>query len=222
MKKLNLAQFLLLAILFLSACKNDLPDFSNTTLITNPGGTSGGITSEYYFKGTLNGQTINWQAAPDGAPGYVTGSASAISLDKGIVTGSLEALVSKTTGLQPQLGIQFEIFKVDLSQNVAAYFTGFVSTGAWVFNTSPTGTTAPKEITIFYTDASGKTYQSTGPQTGGVTVISVSPVSPELGNNEGLKIKLTFSCTLYPADLTGNPLSLNNAEATVFLEDLLH
>jgi hypothetical protein len=212
MKIVKVAVFLVLAFTLFSACKKSPANTKTDT-----------ITAEYYLKGTLNGKAVTWQAAIDGSPGYVTGSSGALSLDQGVTTGELTALLSATTGYQPQLGVGFRTFNVNYNQDIPAYFNSFVNTGAWAYAVNDNHTAGVKAIAIYYTDAQGKTYTSVGAQTGGsANVVAVTPEAARVGSNESLKIKLTFSCTLYPTDGTGATLALTNAEATVLLEDLLH
>ncbi len=212
MKTIKITVFLVLAVSFFSACKKSSGDKKTDT-----------ITAEYYFKGTLNGQAVTWQAAIDGTPGFFTGSSGALSVDQGVTTGELTALLSASTGFKPQLGIGFRTFNVNYNQDIPAYFNSFVNIGAWGFAVNDNHTVGVKAIAIYYTDAQGKTYSSVGSQTAGsANVLVVSPEAARVGSNESLKIKLTFSCTLYPTDGTGATLPLANAEATVLLEDLLH
>jgi hypothetical protein len=214
MRVLNVTLSFVIAVLFFTSCKK-----SNTS----PKSVSTTITAAYYFKGTLNGHALTWQAALDGSPGYYTGSSSNTSLYQGINTGGLTALLSAATGLTPQLGVEFRTFRADLSQDVPAYFNSFVNIGAWVYAASSSFTAGTKAIAIYYTDATGKQYSSIGAQAASsANVLAVTPVPAQLGIHESLKIKLTFSCTLYPTDGTGSNLSLTSAEATVMLEDLLH
>jgi hypothetical protein len=211
MKKLNLTLFfMIVAAAIFSSCKKDGGSKSTT------------ITAAYYFKGTLNGQALTWQATND-MTGYYTGSAGTLSNDQGVITGGLTALLSASTGLQPQLGIEFRTFQVNTSQDIPAYFNGFVNTGAWAFATTADYPAGVKAIAIYYTDSTGKQYSSIGSQAGNSSnVAAVTPIPAQLGTNESLKIKATFSCTLYPVDGTGSNLSLTGAEATVLLEDLLY
>lgn len=200
------------ALLFTSCKKSNTSPKSGST-----------ITAAYYFKGTLNGHALTWQAAIDGSPGYFTGSRSSTSLYQGINTGGLTALLSGASGSSPQLGVEFRTFSIDLSQDVPAYFNSFVNTGVWVYATGSNYTPGTKAIAIYYTDSTGKQYSSFGTQAGSTAnVLTVTPLPAQLGINESSKIKLTFACTLFPVDGTGNTLSLTNAEATVMLEDLLH
>ena len=211
MKKLNLTLlFVIIAAVIFSSCKKD------------GGGKSNTITATYYFKGTLNGQALTWQATND-MTGYYTGSAGMLTNDQGVITGGLTALLSASTGLKPQLGIEFRTFQVNTSQDIPTYFNGFVTTGAWAFAANADYPAGAKAIAIYYTDASGKQYSSVGSQTGNSSnVAAVTPIPAQLGSNESLKIKVTFGCTLYPVDGTGSNLSLTGGEATVLLEDLLY
>jgi len=64
MKTLNLVAAIAVSIFCFSGCKLDKPDFSNVTTnssstnTTLGGNSSGNITAPYYFKGTLEGQSI--------------------------------------------------------------------------------------------------------------------------------------------------------------------
>jgi hypothetical protein len=223
MKKTNLTQLFVIVVLFFTSCKKDnsatKPGSTTTTSTTT---TSTTITSTYYLKGTLNGQDLIWQVA-DGPQDYVTGSSSSLSRAQGVTTGGLTALLSASTGLQPQLGIEFRTLQVDYTQDYPTYFNAFVNTGTWVYAANNNYTAGAKAIAIYYTDAQGKAYSSIGSQTGSsANVASVTAIPAQLGSNESLKIKLTFSCKLYPADGTGSTLSITNADATVLLEDLLY
>ncbi len=231
MKPLTFSLFFACGVLFISACKLDKPVFPKSTTSTGTtdtgsgSGTGTGTTTsgEYYFKGTIDGQSINWQVT-DNVSGWVTGSNSGGSVDKGVYTGSLEALLSAADVSQPQLGIQFETFNIDYIQNdEPAYFNSFVNTGAWTYTASSNDIVAGKKsLEVNYADSKGNAYTSVGVQTSStVTVLSVTPVPAELGINESLKIKLQFSCKLYPASGSGNALTVTNAEATVRLEDLI-
>jgi hypothetical protein len=212
MKTINLTLFFVAIVLIFSACKK-----STVSIKTNT------ITAEYYLKGTLNGQAVTWQAAIDGSPGYFAGSASVLSRDLGVTTGELTALLSASAGLKPQLGVGFRTFKVNYDQDIPAYFNNFINTGAWAYAANDNHTVGVKALTIYYTDAQGKTYSTIGLQTGSISNVSaVTQVAARLGSNESLKVKLTFSCTLYPTDGTGANLSLTNAEATVLVEDQLY
>jgi len=239
MKTLPFSLFFACIVLFISACKLDKPIFPKLKSTTSTGttgtgtgsgsgtgsGTGTGTTTsgEYYFKGTIDGQSINWQVT-DNFTGWVTGSSGDGSVDKGVYTGSLEALLSAADVYQPQLGIQFETFYIDYIQNdEPTYFNSFVNTGAWTYTASSNDIVAGKKsLEVNYADSKGNAYTSVGVQTGSTaTVLSVTPVPAEFGINESLKIKIQFSCKLYPVGGSGNALTVTNAEATVRLEDLI-
>jgi hypothetical protein len=221
MKAASTATILLLTISIFSACKNDPVDYSVKNTAGTTGGTTTTVTSDLYFKGSLNGTAFNW-AVTDGLTGWVTGSASALSTDKGDVTGSLIALISASTTLQPQIGIQFSTYFVASGNDKLTYFNSFVTTGAWALATNNSQTVGTKAIIMQYTDSKGKAYTSIGTQTGAsVNIVSATPVAATPGVNASLKIKLTINCALYPVDNTGGPLLLSNGEATLMLENLL-
>jgi len=178
-------------------------------------------TSEYYFKGTLNGQTVNWPVTGD-INGWFTGSGSATSNNAGDITGSLSALITAAKAQNPAFEVEFGTFHVLPTDVKSTIFNAFIQPGSFAYGTDNNAIDA-KFITISYTDSQGNFYTSaTGTQTGSTAnVVSVTPVPAGLGTNESLKIKLTFSCTLYPIIATGTSITLTNAEATVLLENLL-
>lgn len=235
MKTLNLVAATAVSIFCFSGCKLDKPDFSHVIINSSSTNTSGGngsgsnpsgnITAPYYFKGTLNGQSILWQADPDSYnDDYSVGSASSLSLDKGNESGALTASISGPTLVRPEFAVEFRTFQVNTSQDIPAYFNTFVNTGAWTFATSNSDLSSnAKTLVVDYTDAQGNQYSSLGAQTGNsITVVSVTQIPASLGTNESLKIKLTFSCKLYPATSSGTTLTLSNAEATLLLKDMLY
>ncbi|MGN6637313.1 MAG: hypothetical protein ACTHJ8_00260, partial [Mucilaginibacter sp.] len=178
--------------------------------------------SEYYIKGTLNGQVWNWQVPTD-LSGYVVGSSAAVSNDQGTISGGLTALVSAASGLQPQFGIELKTFTKKEDEDAPAIFNAFVTTGSWTYANTLDYTTGTKSVVVYYTDSNGKTYSSIGSQSGSsMSIISAKPVPGSVYNSDsGLKVKLTFSCKLYPTDGTGNTLTITNTEATVFFDEQL-
>jgi len=212
MKTKNFTLLFLVAISLLSACKK-----------SQQGPTQPTITATYYLKGTLNGQPLLWQAATDNSLGYIAASSAALELDKGVTTGVMTAYLAGPEAKPPGLAFEFGTFQVNSSQDVTAYFDSFVNTGAWTYAVSENYTVGAKAIILRYTDPQGKEYWSIGSQSSGsLNVLGATPMQALPGQLKGLKIKLAFSCTLYPKDGTGSSLSLTNAEATVLLTDLLH
>lgn len=228
MKTSNLMLAVTVTVFCFSGCKLDKPDFSKiSTNINSTTNTSGGtspvnVTAEYYLKGTLNGKALTWQVDPSSV--YATGTSSALSMDKGNITGELTATISEFNNSKPLFGVEFRNIQVNTSEDITAYFNSFINTGTWPFATSLSDLTSmAKSLVIDYTDDKGNAYSSVGPQTGNnATVVSVTQIPKQLGTAESLKIKLTFSCQLYPVDGIGSSLTLSNAEATVHLEDLIH
>ena len=209
MKTIKLITTLFFALCLFSMCKKD------SKKDTTPN-------SVYYVKGTLNGQAWNWQVPADQS-GYVVGSSSSLSNNQGYILGGVTALVS-ASGFQPQLGIEFKTFNKGPNDDATTVFNNFVTTGAWDYSNTPNYTVGTKSIIIHYTDNAGKQYSSIGEQSGsGANVSVVTPVTGSVYNSDpGLKIKLTYNCTLYPVDGTGNSLTVGNTEATVFLDNLLY
>jgi hypothetical protein len=215
----------------LSSCKLDYPvtpTEANTIPIkgyyppdstgTNPDDPT--TPGEYYFTCSLDGTRLNWQTT-DGFNGWVTGSAGATSNNQGDITGSLIATISDSKNFQPQIGIEIGNFHVLPDGDRADAFNSLVKPGEWNFGVENNAIDA-KFITISYVDATGKMYTSAlATQAGTVTIVSATPIPKELGFDDSIKIKLTFSCLLYPVDKTGPPLTLVAGEATVRLENLL-
>ncbi|MEP6614094.1 MAG: hypothetical protein ABJA76_19460 [Mucilaginibacter sp.] len=231
MKNLKPASFLILVILLFSACKKDPVDYSaynaehGTHIGDGPIGTGGTTdqTAVYYFKGTLGGKALSWIVNADESSGWVSGSALAGSRDMGVNIMGLTALLSASENFKPQLGVEFRTVKYNFDEDKSAVFNSFITTGAWPFATSDDYVVDKKVLIIHYTDATGKVYSSIGAQTAASPNVStITKVPPELGRNESLKVKLTFSCTLYPADGTGSPVTLTGAEALVRQENLLN
>ena len=204
--KLTVALFLVLGLF--SMCKKDAKKDSSTT------------NTVYYVKGTLNGQSWNWRVPADQS-GYVIGSASYMSYYQGGLSGGIAALVSAGNGIQPRFGIEFKTFVKGPNDDGPTVFKNFVTTGTWAYASTRDYTIGTKAIVVYYTDNTGKQYSSIGTQSGSsLNVISVTPVTGSVYNaDSGLQIKLTFNCTLYPIDGTGNALTITNTEATVFLDE---
>jgi len=228
MKKLSLTSVLLVFIFLFSACKKDAVDYSaynaahGTHIGDGSGGTDGGTTTAvYYFKGTLGGKTLNWIVDADESKGWSSGSGSNRSSDMGVNTGSLTAIIDATQGQNPNIGVEFRTMQYNFDADKPAYLKSFVTNGTWAFDNNDSFTAGTKTITIQYTDASGNQYSSDGVQTTSANVVSADVLAPELGRNDGLKIKVTFSCTLYALDGTSPSLQLTNGEAVMRLEDLL-
>ncbi|MCO5949018.1 hypothetical protein [Mucilaginibacter flavidus] len=228
MKNLKPASLLILVIFLFSACKKDAVDYSaynaehGTHIGSGTGGTdSGTTTAVYYFKGTLGGKTLDWIVDAEESKGWSSGSASNRSSDKGVNTGSLTAIIDATQGQNPNIGVEFRTMQYNFDADKPAFLKAFVATGAWTFDTDNSFTVGTKTISIQYTDAAGNQYSSDGVQTGSANVVSADVLAPELGRNDGLKIKVTFSCTLYALDGTSPSIQLTNAEAVMRLEDLL-
>ncbi|MDR6944947.1 hypothetical protein [Mucilaginibacter pocheonensis] len=211
---------LLLLTITINSCKPD-PALYPTRVVPIPGykgDDAGTNTGTYYFKGTLDGQALNWQETT-GVDGWVVGSAAATSNDQGNITGNLSALLSAAKTLQPSVAVEIGTFHVLADADKSVVFNSFVTTGSWAFGTENNAIDA-RYVTISYTDSEGNFYTSAkGAQTGTVNIVSVTPVPKEPGKEEGLKIKLTFSCTLYPEEGSGASLTLTNAETTLWFEN---
>jgi hypothetical protein len=213
MKKIYLI-VILLAVISFPSCKKSSSVENNTTPIIG----------EYYFKGTLNDQALSWQGTDDFS-GYVTGVGSIFTTDqKGNRTGGLTALFSAhNTTFQPQLGVEFRTYYYNYdAKDIPSYFAGFLAVGSIPLLITNTYAVNTKTLVINYTDAQGKTYNSIGAQSvTNANIVSIASVPAQFGRSESLKIKLTFSCKLYPSFTGGSTLNLTDAEATIRLEDFL-
>ncbi|MBS1521958.1 MAG: hypothetical protein JST50_13235 [Bacteroidetes bacterium] len=213
MKTIKLAVVLVLIASLFSMCKKDSKNDNTTT-----------PTTEYYVQGTLNHQAWNWPVPADGS-GYLVGTRGALSNDQGTITGGITALVSGNNGsFQPQLGIEFKTISKPMDSDAATVLSNFITTGSWAFSSSSSDyTVGNKSVVIYYTDNTGKQYSSIGSQSGtNFMVESKTAVSGSIYNTDpGLKVKVSFSCILYPIDGTGGVLAAEDVEATVFLDQTL-
>jgi len=210
MKTIKVILILTLPVFLFSACKKDSTKKTSSA------------TSEYYFKGSLNGKATDWEAATS-QPGWAAGSSAAEVNDAGDISGGLTAELTYFPAEKPVFGIEFKTFDKSLDADANTVFNNFVKTGTWSFASTPSYPKGVKSIVIHYTDANGNEYSSIGAQSGAANVVSVTPVTGDQYNSDpGLKIKITFSCTLYPASGTGSVISISNAETTVFLENLIN
>src|SRR6185503_13046688 len=115
MKTIKLAVVLVLVASLFTMCKKDSKKYVDPT------------NTEYYVRGNLGQQSLNWQVPADGS-GYAVGSGSAVSNDQGNITGGITALVSGT-GLRPQLGIEFKTISKPMDTDAATALSGFITTG---------------------------------------------------------------------------------------------
>jgi len=207
MKNLNLIFLSIITLFFFSACKKDKnPDKSPT--------------NQYYIKGTLNNSLIDWEVTDDNT-NWITATASQGSNNQGVFTGSLTAQIYAAKGYQPLIGIDFRTLYLSYEDDKTAYFNGFVTTGSWNFASTPFYNKGSKSVIVYYTDSQGNPYSSVGAQAGSLKVVSVTRIPAILVNNEALKIKVAFSCTLYPLSGTGSTVTLTNVDATMYMEDLI-
>jgi hypothetical protein len=209
MKNLNLTFLSIITLFFFSACKKDKsPDKSTTT-------------NQYYVKATINNAPIDWEVT-DNNTNWVPATASQGSSDEGVFTGSLTAQIYGAKNYLPLIGIDFRTLYLSYEDDKTAYFNNFVTTGAWNFAVSPFYAKDTKSVIVYYTDSNGHAYSSVSThQTGTLKVVSVTRIPATLVDNEALKIKVAFSCILYPLDDSGDTIALTNVDATVYMEDLI-
>jgi hypothetical protein len=211
MRTVKIAAAIFIALSFFSSCTKD----------SSGGGTTTPPLIYYYFKGTLNGQALNWDVT-NGTTGWINGSASSLTNTNGQITGSLTALLSAAGSFEPQLGFEFETFNVLPVDDESVIFNNFIQVGAFSYATASGFAVGTKALIITYTDGQGNKYTSVGAQTGSsLNIVSVTQIPATIGTNESLRINLTFSCTLYPVSGTGASLTITNATASVLLVDLL-
>jgi hypothetical protein len=184
------------------------------------GGSSVGI---YYLKGTLDGKQLNWLQIND-TDGWLPGVAASKSQDaKGVVTGGIGALLTNSAPATPSIYIEFGTIHYSLDDDRSKAFTGFFNTttvGTWAYATDYQYPLNTKSVRVTYNDATKKAYTSEGVQTGSdFKVLTVDyipePVPAQFGKKESVKLKVTFSCKLYPKDGTTGTLTLTNAEAVI-------
>ena len=213
MKTIKLAVVLVLVASLFTMCKKD----SKKDPTTNT------PTTEYYVKGTLNHQGWNWSVPADGS-GYVVGSQGALGNDQGTITGGIRPLISaNNSSFQPQLGVEFKTIAKPIDSDAATVLSNFLTTGSWSYASNLNYTVGTKSVVVYYTDSSGKQYSSIGAQGGSIlTIQSVTAVPGSVYNiDPGFKVKLIFSCVLYPVDGTGGALPAENVETTMFVDQTL-
>jgi len=122
---------------------------------------------------------------------------------------------------RPQVIIYFKTVQFIGFETRRSIFENFVTPGDWAYAASDDLTPGTKGAYVLYTDKDDNTYSSFGAQDGSTfTVISVTPIPTELGIYEPrVRIKLKFSCKLYPTAGNGAPITITDAEAVILLKD---
>jgi hypothetical protein len=238
MKTSTFTLFLVSIVLFFSACALDKPVLPKSATSTTGTGTTGtgttgtgsgtntGGSSGYYFKGTLASQAFDWEVSNDNLSNWITGSESSLFVFEKQESGPLIAdFGAAANNQQPEFQIEFYRFTVDSAasaQTKSTAFNSFIKPGSWSLATTYGLVDSTKTLVIDYTDVNGTKYYSAGPQpTKTANIISVTSVPADANDNESLKIKIAFTCTLYATDGSGKTIQLNNVDATVRLENLL-
>ncbi len=210
MKK-NITLFFLALTILLTACKKANKDE---------------LSAEYYFKGSLNGTAFNWEETEETQWRVGTSSSSSVLYGEGI--GSLTASIEKEQShpsleRKPSLGVTFQTFTIVESNVSPAVFNSFVNAGTWAYSATAGGSPNTKNLVVEYMDEQGKSYNSIGSQTGStVNIIAVTPMAAIYGSKESLKIKMSLNCKLYAVDGNGAPLTMSNAEAVLYIENLFN
>lgn len=201
-----------------------IPVIPGTPTVDPPSNT---VTGEYYFKGSVDGKTVNWSTSAT-AKGWTEGWANSSSRGTEDVTGSMGGTLSEMPSFKHQLTVEFKTIQILYTANKSAVFKNFVKLGAWNFATDDSKVINTKFLSIHYSDANEKHYSTLGgSQTGSVSnILSATPIPASLGTEEGLKVKLTFNCKLYPVDsgnqpMAGQPITITNGEATIRLTNSL-
>jgi hypothetical protein len=231
MKTLNLSLLIFLLAACFSACKIDDAELRGFKLIASdttdtgggdidiPGGGGNVGSAEYYFKGKLNGQTLTWPV--DKTEKWTEGVSSMGSIDRDTTMKAFGGMISRDIFLVnlPAITIYFKTYRRVGYEFKKELFEAFVTTGNWPYAPTSGLTRDIKDIYITYSDSDKKYYDTVGDQTGSTfTVLSTTIVPEQLGIPERIKIKVKFSCKLYPE--TGAPLTLTDAEAVVAIEDI--
>lgn len=161
------------------------------------------------------------------ADGFLTGSSTDPQTDNGIVTTGISGLLSGMGTNTQAFSIQFETLNYATTANKTSVFAAFFTTGAWVYNASPERL-AGKRVSVNYSVADpvtnkSKSYSSrSGDQTGNTfTVNTITQIAAKPGEDASAKIKMTFSCKLYPLDGVGAALTFTNVEAVLNIANTL-
>ena len=202
------------AAILLASCKKDKT--------VNP---NGGTSQQYYVKGTLNGQAIDWEV--DNKT-WGLGYGMTVSTDQnnnGVA--ELQGVISSYTSNHgvPAISVGIRTFQINNPAQTAltAYFNGFITAGNWNFATNDILTLGTKEIVIYYNDANGNSYSSEGVQASNTaSITSVKQVTPPTGINGAIAVNLTFSCTLYNLDGYSPSITLTNAQVNIRVLNVLY
>ncbi|WP_214070761.1 hypothetical protein [Mucilaginibacter sp. dw_454] len=180
----------------------------------------------YYLKGSLNGATLDWELTPGGYGGWYPGDdESTIEYPDGSVIGGVSGTLQSFTVSAPSISISFGTISYTTNTDKHAYFYGFFGGSAisnWSYVTDYTDVSV-KGVQIGYADGVGNAYfTNKGDQTGSnFSVVSIETEPAKGTDLESVKIKVTFSCTLYDNKGVLPPMHLTNAEAVINISNNL-
>lgn len=228
MKTLNLSLLICCAAaMFLTSCSKDAVDYTSYYASHGGGSSSGGGTSDdtnhgVYFKGTVNGTAVDLEVTNQLSSAYAEGSTSGVNTEIDPYLGDMSAFLSGIDDNHKQgFGAFFGTYNTPASAE-SAYFNSFITTGPWAYDPDDTQKPNSKQIWLYYNDTSGAEYNTRGDQTGStLNIISVTHTAPTTDTKQGVIVKLTFNCKMYPFSGVGDPIVITNGEATLFLEDLM-
>lgn len=225
-KKLSLLLFLSLSLF---SCQKPIvfPEGAGPGETAKPGsGTETTANAIYYVKGNLDGIAISWIIKDEFDSKWAAGTSARSLRDQGVAIGytggSISLITTDPRDYFPRVTIEFGTTKVNFDDDLYSYLKSFLTTGNWNYAPTMDYVIGTKSVIINYTDKVGKGYSSCGAQTGTLKVLSATPLPATLGRLDGLKVKVEFSCKLYPDDGIGNAISFTNAEALIRLESNLY
>lgn len=210
--------------MLLASCSKDPVDYTayNASHGIGGGGTTDDSFHGVYFKGTINGTSVDLEVTNQIGSVYAEGSTSGVNTTTDPYLGDMSGFLSGIDDNHKQgFGAFFGTYNTPAATE-AAYFANFITTGAWNYDPDLSIKPDSKQITLYYNDKSGAQFNTRGDQTGStLNVISVTHTAPTSDTNQGVIVKLTFNCKMYPFSGTGDPIVVTNGEAVVFVEDLM-
>ncbi len=211
MKRKKFALLLLLLAVGFNGCKKDNNDKEES--------------SEYYFRGTIDGSNVSWNVTETSDWQIATSSSNSYD-QTGRGLGAFSATIDLNSnhpekpGAASQFAASFKTYEIIQVGVSADIFNNFITAGPWPNASTKNRFKGIKDMYLQYTTADDKRYSSIGSQTGSsFNVVSVTQLGETHSSNASLKIKMNFNCKLYPDDGIGNPLTLNNGEAILYLEN---
>lgn len=179
----------------------------------------------FYIKGKLNENTFTFKETPH-ASKYAAGYSLRTSRYEGVSWGYFGGSITKTGDTFPQfypsINIELGTTKVNYDDDFYAYLNSFINIGKWNYAINDEFTEGVKSVIVHYTDQNGKVYHSMGPQTESFTIKEIKALPENIVSEEGLALKISFSCTLFPVNKQGPSLVLSNGEALIKVSSQLY